>query len=184
MSRFFVVLGLVLVWSVGAGPAASQTVSHRTYALRGYSVSDRYQAALVMVRDRLIAALQDVHALPPGFPHPCRFRIDPPQQPGVVSRLTPEVSVATDPVANGILLDSEGHYLMLGVADFPDARLHLFVVFLVPDSAGLVLAQADRETLPRIVIGFPVLGGSQYPALLDALRQGLRDAGAYEISFR
>lgn len=89
-----------------------------------------------------------------------------------------------DTQAKGILLDAEGHYVMLGVAKYPDTRPYLFEISLVRLSAGVDLEQAERDTWPRVVVSFLVLGDACCPVLLDLLRQGLRHAGAREISLQ
>jgi len=65
-----------------------------------------------------------------------------------------------DTQADGILLDPEGHYVMLDVVAYPDTRPYLFEIFLGRETAGAGAEHTERYTLPRVVVSYPVLGDS------------------------
>ncbi|HSB69700.1 MAG TPA: hypothetical protein VLT62_10235 [Candidatus Methylomirabilis sp.] len=180
-----------LAAAVLLGPSLATTASGapppalaRDYSLRVDYATQSYEDALLTVRNRLLEELKTARAFPPGYPKPCRFRVAPLQGPGATPAVTPYRSEITDPGAHGLLLDAEGHYVMLGVLDAPDPRPSLFDIFLVGDSEVLALERSARDTLPRIVVQAPVLGDARYPALVELLAKGLRGAGAQEISFK
>lgn len=174
-------LTLCLATAASAAPPAA--LPH-DYSLRVDYATQSYEDALLTVRNHLLAALETALSFPPGFPTPCRFRVGSPQGPGATPAVTPFRSERADPGAHGILLDAEGHYVMLGVLDAPDLRPSLFDIFLLGDSEALAPDPSARDTLPRIVVQVPDLGNARYPALVELLGKGLRRAGAQEISFR
>ena len=176
-----VLLALSLAITASAAPPSALP---RDYSLRVDYATQSYEDALLTVRNHLLAELRDARTFPPGYPKPCRFRVASLQGPGAAPAVTPYRSEITDPGAHGLLLDAEGHYVMLGVLDAPDPRPSLFDIFLVGDSEVLALEPSARDTMPRIVVQAPVLGDAQYPALVELLAKGLRGAGAQEISFK
>ena len=161
-------------------PAAPQ----HDYSLRVDYATQSYEDALLTLRNHLLAALEASRTFPSGYPQPCRFRLGPPEGPGAAPAVAPYRSEIADPGAHGILLDAEGHYVMLGVLDAPDPRPSLLDIFLAGDPEILPLERSARDTLLRIVVQVPVLGDARYPALVELLANGLRGAGAQEISFK
>jgi hypothetical protein len=166
------------------GSAAPQPVLPHDYSFHVDFATESYEDALLRVRNNLLAALKTADTFPAGYPKVCRFRFEPRQGLEAASGVRPYGSEMGDPGAQGILLDAEGHYVMLGVLDYPDLRPSLFDIFLVGDPAVAELNQAARETTPRIVVQVPVLGDAQYPALAELLAKGIRGAGAQEVSFK
>ena len=175
---------LLAVSLATTGSAAPPPGLPHDYSLRVDYATASYEDALVTVRNHLLLALKSAHAFPSGYPKPCRFRVDLPQGPGATSAVTPYRAETSDPGAQGILLDAEGHYVRLGVLDSPDLRPSLFDIFLVGDSDIPAPEQSARDTMPRIVVQVPVLGDAQYPGLVELLATGLRGAGAQAISFK
>jgi hypothetical protein len=180
---FAAVFLLALSLATGASATPPPALPH-DYSLRVDYAIQSYEDALLTVRNHLLAALERSHTFPPGYPRPCRFRVALPQGPGAAPAVTPYHSEIADPGAHGILLDAEGHYVMLGALDAPDLRPSLFDIFLVGDSEVLALERSARDTMPRIVVQVPVPGDARYPALVEWLAKGLRGAGAQEISFK
>ena len=166
------------------GSAAPQSVLPHDYSFRVDFATESYEDALLRVRNNLLAALKSADTFPAGYPTVCRFRFEQRQGLGAASGVRAYGSEIGDPGAQGILLDAEGHYVMLGVLDYPDLRPSLFDIFLIGDPAVAELDRANREMMPRIVVQVPVLGDAQYPALAELLAKGLRGAGAQEVSFK
>jgi hypothetical protein len=175
---------LLVVSLATTGSAAPPPGLPHDYSLRVDYATASYEDALLTVRNHLLTALKSAHTFPSGYPKPCRFRFDPPQEPGATSAVTPYRTETADPGAHGLLLDAEGHYVRLGVLDSPDLHPSLFDIFLVGDSEIPALERSARDTMPRIVVQIPVLGDARYPGLVELLATGLRGAGAQEISFK
>ncbi len=179
--RSAVAVGLLVLSIAATGSAAAQTFPPHEYTLRVDFAMDSYEDALLAVRNHILATLKSIHAFPPGYPKPCRFRFDPPQAPGMIATVTAYGSELADPGAYGILLDADGHYVMLDAIDSPDPRPYLFEIYLVDGTESPMLDESNWKTGLRIVVPFPSLGGAQYPTLIEWLAKGVGEAGAHEL---
>ncbi len=185
IAKFSIAAGGGLLLSLATvGSAAAPSSPPREYTLRVNFATDSYEDALLVVRNHILATLKSLHTFPPGYPKPCRFRFNTVQGPETIESVTPYGAALADPGAYGILLDAEAHYVMLDVIDYPDTRPHLFEIFLVGDADTPALDPTTRDTVPRIVVQYPALGGAPYPSLVEWLAESLRAAGAQVISLQ
>ncbi|MBI1734740.1 MAG: hypothetical protein HYR51_06150 [Candidatus Rokubacteria bacterium] len=133
---------------------------------------------LTSVCDSVGRAVASAMPVEPGYPRPCRIRATPDERNPPQQRLTCVEPTSTAVIADGLRLDPDGHFLRFGIVDFPDSRLYLMEVYLVPEWPYPDFATDRRWHLPRVTIHFPVVPAAWFPQILTAIEQGVRAAGA------
>lgn len=117
----------------------------------------------------------------PGYPRPCYSALSKPDSSGV-SQVSCREGARKPSVADGLLLDAEGHFLQFMVVDYPSQREYLMEIFIVSSLTRPKLLSSDaRWTLPRVVL-LPYAFTSDDAALQRALRLGVEAAGARALT--
>jgi len=133
---------------------------------------------LLLFRQAIMKTLQESAFLPAGYPAPCRTRLEPVAERPGESVIRCDQSDTADKEATGIILDGGGNFVRLSVLDYPDTQPYLFEVYLAWQKAPSRFKAADRYRQARVVVHFPNLEGTRYPALIELIAKGLQAAGA------
>jgi len=176
--------GILMAAAPSTGAAQSVPGPHPSWALVRADGGRDASAALELIRESLTTALAATGIAPEGFPRPCTIirEPDPSRPPGwfQVSCVDP----GTGAEADGILLDSENHYMALEVVDYPSARAFLLEVYLVPRLPYPPLATDQRYEVPRVVVFHPLISAEWHPAIWEAIETGVAATGAQRLSNR
>lgn len=162
--------------SVGASDGPMR-LPPRDYVLVDNAAAAKPARLLATVREALQKAVIEAGLAGPGYPRACHVARAP--APGRSGGY--EVTCGTggdDPAeADGILFDADGRFLQLSVVEFPDSRLYLMEVFVVPRLPYPKLQTEERWTIPRVVVHFPQIPTSWHPRIWRALERGIRSLG-------
>lgn len=148
------------------------------YVLVDQAASADPARALAIIRDALLRAIVEARLAEPGYPAACSVRSAPdPRRPGARNlSCTPHTESSTE--RDGILLDAEGRFIQLGIVDFPDSRLYLMEIFVVPELPYPKLHSEQRWTVPRVVLRHPRVPRAWHPAIWSVLGRGVKSSGA------
>lgn len=150
----------------------------REYFFVLHQASTSSAEVLKQFREVIMRSLRDSAALPAGYPVPCRPRLEATPERHGESVIRCDQSDLIDQESAGVIVDGEGHFVQLSLRDYPDTQVYLFEVYLVRGKLPSRLEAADRQTLARIVVHFPLLEKAEYSALVGLIAKGLIDAGA------
>jgi len=162
---------------------AAQTVAAppHDYAFVATAAVSEPPALLDKLREHLIASIDGSGLAPAGYPRPCHVTSEPdPDHAGGSRLFCVEVSRGATP-PDGILFDGDGHFLQLSIVTFPDTRVYLAEVFLVPRLPYPPLETHARFDIPRVVLHFPSIATSWHPAIWTAIRRGVEASGAHAV---
>lgn len=177
-SRLVVVLLAVVTSVPCVGSAQHEKTPPHDYAYVATEETSDPAALLRALREHLIAAVADSGLAPAGYPRPCRVASAPDPDHEGGSLLSCSDTAATEKERDGILLDSDGHFLQMSVVAFPDSRVYLAEVFLVPRFPFPPLGTDERLTIPRVVLRFPSIPKSWHPQIWSVIQAGIEATGA------
>lgn len=161
-------------------PASAQAAElpPHDYAFVATEAISEPLALLQALRQHLIEAVADSGLAPSGYPRPCHVSSAPDPDHKGGSLLSCSDTAATGGEADGILLDPDGHFMQLSVVNFPDSRVYLAEVFLVPRFPYPPIGTDERLTIPRVVLRFPSVPTSWHPKIWSVVQVGIEASGA------
>ncbi|MDX1431986.1 MAG: hypothetical protein R3286_06010 [Gammaproteobacteria bacterium] len=148
-----------------------------------YVVVDRAAAVeprrlLVRVREALRRAIAETDLPEPGYPAPCHVVATPVAGSPGRSDVTCLTDSPRGTGADGILLDEDGHFLQLSTIDFPDSRLYLMEIWIVPELPYPALGTDERWNIPRVAVHYPQIAATWHPGIWSALEKGVKSLDA------
>jgi hypothetical protein len=94
---------------------------------------------------------------------------------------TCEPSQGADTGGDGLLLNATGDYVALRIIDYPDAQAHLANIYLTPGMLAGPLTAAQRQSLTRVVVEYPIAVGGLTREFDTALAATLKALGAHVL---
>jgi hypothetical protein len=167
-----------LVFLVHPAAAQAAELPPHDYAFVASEAINEPSALLQSLRHHLIEAVADSGLAPAGYPRPCHVSSVPDPDHKGGSLLSCLEGPATEQGGDGILLDPDGHFMQLSVVTFPDSRVYLAEVFLVPRFPDPAIGTDERLTIPRVVLRFPSVPISWHPKIWSVIQAGLEASGA------
>jgi hypothetical protein len=148
------------------------------YILAGRAESQDTNKALARVRKCLISAFAKSGLVKEGYPKPCHIVTRPDSSKAGASHVSCEVLAGRTDEPDGILFTEEKHFMQLSIIDFPDSRVYLAEVFIVPSLPDPRISSLERYNVPRVALHFPLFPISWHPRIWWLIQEGIESSGA------
>ena len=153
------------------------------YILAGRAERRDTAKALARVRKYLISAFTKSGLAKAGYPKPCHIVMKPDSSKSGASRVSCEALTGRSDEPDGILFTAEKHFMQLSLIDFPDSRLYLAEVFIVPSVPDPRISSLERFYFPRVALHVPTFPPSWHPIIWRVIQEGVESSGAEVIEF-
>jgi hypothetical protein len=148
------------------------------YILAGRAGSQDTNKALARLRKGLISAFAKSGLVKEGYPKPCHIVTRPDSSKAGASHVSCEVLAGRTDEPDGILFTEEKHFMQLSIIDFPDSRVYLAEVFIVPSLPDPRISSLERYNVPRVALHFPFFPISWHPTIWRVIQEGVESSGA------
>ena len=185
ISTFITVLFLFgIAEFVHAQPSKNaEPLPPHNYVLAGEAESRDTAKALARIREYLISAFRRSGLAMDGYPKPCHIVTKPDSSKCGVSRVSCEVLTGRSDEPDGILFTTENDFMQLSLIDFPDSRLYLAEVFIVPSVPDPRMSSVERYYVPRVALHLPFFPPSWHPIIWRVIQEGVESSGAEVLEF-